>query len=127
MVLAAAVVELVAEARARADDRDPGRALRAYLEHLVTAGAAAHELAQRLSGVAGDIEAAVATPTAELREALSVLRVRAQASGAVPADVDDDALAAVIAAGHAAYTHPTGGGHALAIVLDGLVRIHRER
>jgi AcrR family transcriptional regulator len=120
-VLAEAVVELVAEARARATDQDPGRALREFLEHLVTTGAA-HELARRLSAVSGDIEAAVASPTAELGEALAVLRTRAQAAGAVRTDLDDDALAAVIAAGHAAYTHPTGGSAALAVVLDGLGR-----
>ncbi len=119
-VLALSVTELVAEARARAEADDPGVAFRTFLEHLVSAGAAAHELAHRLGPAAGDIDAAVATPTAELGQWLSRLRFRAQQAGAVRDDLGDDDLAAVIAAGHAAYTHPTGGGHALAVVLDGL-------
>ncbi len=119
-VLALSVTELVTEARARAEADDPGAAFRTFLEHLVSAGAAAHELAHRLGPAAGDLEAAVATPTAELGRWLARLRLRAQQAGAVRADLGDDELAAVIAAGHAAYTHPSGGEHTLAVVLDGL-------
>lgn len=119
-VLALSVTDLVAEAQARAEADDPGPAFRAFLEHLVTAGAAAHELARRLGPAAGDVDRAVAAPTAELSGWLARLRKRAQQAGAVRADLGDDDLAAVIAAGHAAYTHPAGGAHALAVVLDGL-------
>jgi AcrR family transcriptional regulator len=119
-VLAMSVMDLVAEARARVDADDPGAALRSFLEHLVSAGADAHELAHRLGPAAGDIQSAVAEPTAELGEWLSRLRLRAQEAGAVRGDLDDNELAAVIAAAHAAFTHPTGGPAAIAIVLDGL-------
>ncbi|HLT59883.1 MAG TPA: TetR/AcrR family transcriptional regulator [Microlunatus sp.] len=119
-VLALAVTELVDEARSLAGADDPGAAFWTFLEHLVSAGAAAHELAHRLGPAAGDVEAAVATPTADLRRWLARLRSRAQQAGAVRSDLDDDGLAAVIAAGHAAYTHPGGGDRALGVVLDGL-------
>jgi AcrR family transcriptional regulator len=119
-VLTMSVTDLVTEARASLDADDPGAAFRTFLEHLVSAGAAAHELANRLGPAAGDIQTAIAAPTAALREQLSRLRVRAQLAGAVRADLGDDELAAVIAAGHAAFTHPGGGTGAAAMVLDGL-------
>jgi AcrR family transcriptional regulator len=119
-VLAQAVVELAAEAHRLTTSDEPGAAFRSFLEHLVTAGAAAHELSHRLNSVAGDIDAAVAGPVTDLGAALAMLLARAQEVGAVRADLDDPSLAAVVAAGHAAYVHPDGGARALAIVLDGL-------
>jgi AcrR family transcriptional regulator len=119
-VLEQSVAELAGEARALADSDDPGGALRSFLERLVAGGAAAHELADRLSHVASDVDAAVAAPVAELGAALEVLLARAKAAGAVRPDLDDAGLAAIVAAGHAAYVHPDGGDRAVAMVLDGL-------
>lgn len=119
-VLAAAVEELVATAVEYADSEDVGGALRAFLVHLVTEGAAAHELAARLQVGAGDVHVAVAGPVAELDHAMAVLLARARDAGVVRSDIDERDLAAIVAAAHAAYVHPAGGERALALVLRAL-------
>jgi AcrR family transcriptional regulator len=119
-VLAGTVEDLVATAASYASADDAGGALRAFLAHLITEGAAAHELAARLHGGAGDVDAAVAGPVAELGRAMGVLLSRAQAAGAVRKDVDERDLAVLVAAGHAAYVHPAGGDRAVALVLRAL-------
>ena len=119
-VLAAAVEDLVAVAVSYAASDDVGGALRAFLVHLVTEGAAAHELAARLQVGAGDVDAAVSGPVAELDRAMGVLLSRARAAGAVRDDIDERDLAAIVAAAHAAYVHPAGGDRALALVLRAL-------
>ncbi|MFI5623773.1 TetR/AcrR family transcriptional regulator [Nocardioides sp. NPDC051685] len=119
-VLAAAVEDLVVTAESYAASEDAGGALRAFLRHLVTEGAAAHELAARLHAGAGDVDAAVSRPVAELNRALGVLLSRARDAGAVRDDVDRRDLAAIVAAAHAAYVHPAGGDRAVALVLRAL-------
>ncbi|UYM05938.1 hypothetical protein L0C25_02365 [Solicola gregarius] len=84
------------------------------------AGAEAHELSHRLGGSAGEIERAVAEPVADLDRELGHLLRAAKDAGAVSPELDQAALAAVIAAAHAAYTHRSGGVAAMAIVFDGL-------
>ncbi len=116
-VLAAAVEDLVVTANAAAESDDPGVALRDFLVRLVTEGAAAHELAARLQVGAGNVDAAVAGPVAELDRAMGLLLSRARDAGVVRPDIDDRDLAAIVAAAHAAYVHPTGGDHALMLVL----------
>lgn len=119
-VLAASVEDLAVTAEAYAASDDAGTALRDFLTHVVTKGAAAHELAARLHAGAGDVDAAVSEPVAELNRAMSDLLSRARRAGAVRADVDERDLAAIVAAGHAAYVHPSGGDRALALVLRAL-------
>jgi AcrR family transcriptional regulator len=118
-VLGAAVADIVADADARRGSDEPVEALLSFLEELVVSGAAAHDLADRL-GAGGDVGPAVAQPLAELKEELRALLERAQRAGGVRTDLDEGALAAVVAAGHAAYVHPTGGRLAARVVLDGL-------
>jgi AcrR family transcriptional regulator len=119
-VLAAAVEDLVATAASYARSDDAGGALRAFLRHLVTEGAAAHELAARLQAGAGDVDAAVSGPVAELDRAMGVLLSRARDAGAVRDDIDERDLAAIVAAAHAAYIHPAGGDRAVALILRAL-------
>ncbi len=124
-VLAAAVEDLVAAANSAAASDDAGGALREFLVRLVTEGAAAHELAARLQAGAsrpdvGDPGAAVAGAVAELDRAMSLLLSRAHEAGAVRRDIDDRDLAAIVAAAHAAYTHPAGGDRAVLLVLRAL-------
>lgn len=119
-VLASDVADLAAAAEAYVGDENPGEAFRTFLEHLIGAGAAAHELSHRLGRPPDDVQRAVAEPLASLNSALSVLRARAQQAGAVRADLDDTTVSAVIAAAHTAYTHEHGGDKAMRVVLDGL-------
>lgn len=119
-VLAAAVEDLVATASSYAESDDAGAALRAFLVHLVTEGAAAHELAARLRGGAGDVDAAVSGPVADLDRAMAILLSRARDVGGVRDDIDERDLGAIIAAAHAAYVHPTGGERAVGLVLRAL-------
>lgn len=119
-VLAATVEELVVTAGSYATSENVGEALRAFLSHLVTEGAAAHELAARLRAGAGDVDAAVSGPVADLDRTLSVLLARARDAGAVRHDLDELDLPAIIAAAHAAYVHPAGGDRAMRMVLRAL-------
>lgn len=119
-VLAAAVEDLVAAASSYAESEEPGAALRAFLVHLITEGAATHELAARLRVRAGDVDAAVSGPVADLDRAMAVLLSRARDAGVVREDVDERDLAAIVAAAHTAYVHPSGGNHAVALVLRAL-------
>lgn len=131
-VLAAAVEDLVAAANSAAASDDAGGALREFLVRLVTEGAAAHELAARLqAGASGpdaagmragvsDPGAAVSGAVAELDRAMSLLLSRAHEAGAVRGDINDRDLAAIVAAAHAAYTHPAGGDRAVLLVLRAL-------
>jgi AcrR family transcriptional regulator len=116
-VLASAVEELVVLAASYAESSDIGEAFRAFLTQLVTEGAAAHELAARLRVDAGDVDEAVAGPVAELDRAMNALLFRAREAGAVRHDLDERDLAAIIAAAHAAYVHPSGGDRAVQLVL----------
>jgi AcrR family transcriptional regulator len=119
-VLAAAVEDLVVAANSYASSDDAGVALRNFLVRLVTEGAAAHELAARLQVDAGNVEAAVSGPVAELDRAMGLLLRRARDAGTVRHDLDDRDLAAIVAAAHAAYVHPAGGERAMMLVLHAL-------
>ncbi|MEO6511329.1 MAG: helix-turn-helix domain-containing protein [Nocardioides sp.] len=119
-VLAATVQELVVTAGSYATAENAGEALRAFLSHLVTEGAAAHDLAARLRSGAGDVDAAVSGPVADLDRALTALLARARDTGAVRDDLEDLDLPPIIAAAHAAYVHPAGGDRAMRMVLRAL-------
>lgn len=119
-VLAAAAEDLAFKAASYALADDAGRSLRDFLVHLVTEGAAAHDLSARLQAGAGDVDAAVSEHVAELNRAMSVMLGRARAAGTVRADIDERDVAAIVAAAHAAYVHPAGGERALALVLRAL-------
>jgi len=119
-VLAATVEDLVVAAESYLEADDAGVALRAFLAHLATEGATAHELAARLRVGAGDVDAAVSGPVAELDRTMGALLSRARDAGGVRADFDERDLAAIVAAAHAAYVHPTGGDRAVALVLRAL-------
>ena len=103
-VLAAAVEDLVTTATLYADSDDPSAALRAFLMHLVTEGAAAHELAARLRVSADDVAATVSGPVADLDRAMAILLSRARDAGGVRDDVDERDLGTIVAAAHAART-----------------------
>lgn len=118
-VVTARVRELVADARARADSQDPGAAFFGFLGRLGAEGTAKRDLPDALS-LPGEL-------LADLHAAMDVLLRRAQAAGAVRADVTAAELGAllkgVLAAGHEAMGQ--GGdrevvGRWLAIISNGL-------
>lgn len=119
-VLGATVDELVAASTAYAAFEDVGMGLRDFLVHLITEGAAAHELAARLQSGSGNVEQAVSRPVARLEQVLGDMLSRAQQAGAVRDDLDERDLAAILAAAHAAYAHPAGGERAVRLVLRAL-------
>lgn len=119
-VLAAAIEDLVVVAASYTSSDEAGVALRDFLVQVVTKGAAAHELAARLQAGAGDIDAAVSGPVADLDRAMGVLLARARDAGDVRRDIDAHDLAAIVVAAHAAYVHPTGGERAMTLVLHAL-------
>ena len=109
--LADRVGELAAAVKSYTRADDPTAALLDALTTVVERGAASHALADRLRSESGDIDAAVAEATAELRATLATLLRRAQRAGTVRRDLDPGSLDALLAAAHALRTHPSGGDH----------------
>jgi AcrR family transcriptional regulator len=116
-VVTARLDDLVTEARRLAGDDDPGAALRAFLGRL-----------RQEAATKGDTSDAIAVPSrqqAELHEALHVLLTRAQAAGAVRADVGvDDLLAMLKGLIVAVRDDPTAErvDRVFAVLVDGLFR-----
>jgi AcrR family transcriptional regulator len=116
--LADQVAGLAAAAAGRTGD--PTADLLAVLLLLAERGAASHALADRLREAAGDVDAAVAGPLADLRAALAGLLREAQAAGGIRGDLTPGRLDAVIAAAHVLQTHPHGGPDLVRLLTDGL-------
>ena len=114
--------ELTEEARAQADAADPVAAFFGFLEHFVQLGAAKRDLIVAVMGAGLDFDQAAAPVKEELREAVGVLLRRAQAEGAVRADVTPAAVIGLISATcHAGgYTQEAPVMDLLGIVCDGL-------
>jgi AcrR family transcriptional regulator len=114
-VVTARVADLVAEARRRSADTDPGDAFFTFLARLGAEGAAKR-----------DIPDAIALPSPlrnELHDALGVLLTRAQDAGAVRPDISITDLVALLkgllTSAHDG-TEPGRAERILAIVTDGL-------
>jgi AcrR family transcriptional regulator len=114
--------DLTEDARCQGEAEDPAAAFFGFLEHFAALGAAKRDLIAAVMGAGLEFEMAAAPVKEDLREAVGVLLRRAQAVGAVRADVTPDAVVSLVgatcqAAGHSDTT-PTL--ELLSIVCDGL-------
>jgi len=89
----ARVQDLVADARERADASDPGAAFDGFLARVADEASAKRDLPDALDGVGAD---GMADAVGELHEALGVLISRAQAAGAVRAELTVTDLVALL-------------------------------
>jgi AcrR family transcriptional regulator len=114
---------LTEDARALADAPDPTAAFFGFLQHFVELGAAKRDLIAAVMGAGLDFEQAAEPVKEELRQAVGVLLERAQAAGAVRADVSPAAVVSLVGATcHAVAGHSDEAPayDLLAIVCDGL-------
>ncbi|WP_155373827.1 TetR/AcrR family transcriptional regulator [Catellatospora vulcania] len=81
------VEHLVGTARELAESADPGEAFFGFFDLMTTAGATDKGLVDALAGEGFDIEAAIPEHEQAFKDAMRELLVRAQAAGAVRADV----------------------------------------
>jgi AcrR family transcriptional regulator len=114
--------DLTEDARAQAEAPDPAAAFFGFLEHFVMLGEAKRDLIVAVMGAGLEFEQAAESVKEDLREAVGVLLRRAQAVGAVRADVTPAAVVSLVgatcqAAGHSA---DAPAFDLLAIVCDGL-------
>ena len=111
--------QLVAEAHAAAGADDPAAALFRFLHHMVEEGRTKRDL---LDAMGADIDA-LAPASGELREAIGLLLSRAQAAGAVRADVGTAEVMALLAGVAVAARRPGDPGlprRVFAVLADGL-------
>jgi AcrR family transcriptional regulator len=113
---------LALDARALAEAADPGAAFFGFLEEFVEEGAAKRDLLIAVMGAGVEFEVAAADVKEELRDAMDALLHRAQAAGAVRADVTAVMVMSLVggtcqAAAHASAAPAT---ELLAIICDGL-------
>jgi AcrR family transcriptional regulator len=113
---------LTLDAQALADADDPAGAFFGFLSHVVAEGAAKRDLMVAVMGAGLEFEEASMAVKDGLRDAVGVLLQRAQAAGAVRADVTPNAVVSLVGATCQATAH-AGAAPAcdlLAIVCDGL-------
>ncbi|GAA3243555.1 TetR/AcrR family transcriptional regulator [Dactylosporangium siamense] len=114
-VITARVTDLVTTARQHADAPDPGAAFFAFLAHLGAEGAAKRDTSDAMS-VPGPL-------IADLHAAVAVLLARAQAAGAVRAEITVDDLFTLFKSLFLAAHESTDPGRAarlLTVLSDGL-------
>jgi len=96
------IAELVEEARALADDLDPGRAFSSFVERLGREGARKRDLVEALSDDGVHLQLADAPIVRTLIAVLAELLARAQGAGAVRKDIGvDDVMALLLGAAYA--------------------------
>lgn len=103
---------------------DPGAALGTFLDHLLREAAPKQDLVDALVGSGVDIQDAVVATAAVLRDEIALLLGRAQAAGAVRADLTAaDLMALVSAFLHAMRPRsatPADPARLLSVLLDGM-------
>lgn len=87
-ILLSRLEQLIAQAAALAGEQDPGAAFFTLLTTLIREGATHRGLAEALAGAGYDLEAAAEEAGYDLTAGLRGLLERAQAAGAVRADID---------------------------------------
>ena len=114
--------QLSQDARALADADDPAAAFFGFLAHFVEEGTLKRDLIVAVMGAGIEFEESAAETKESLRNAVGVLLERAQAVGAVRADVTPTAVVSLLGATchAAAHTPAAPGCDLLAIVFDGL-------
>ena len=122
------IAELVAEARARSDDQDPGRAFSSFVELLAREGALKRDLVETLSSDGIHLRLGEAPVFQTLTDVLGELLGRAQRADAVRRDITVNDVMVVLTGAAYAICHAQGdeerSGRLLAIMCDGL-RAHR--
>ncbi|MFC6885623.1 MULTISPECIES: TetR/AcrR family transcriptional regulator [Actinomadura] len=118
-VLVALLEDHAREARARIEHDDPGAAFFGFFTRVVERAATKNALSGALADAGIDPRQATGEAGAALKRALGTLLERAQAAGAVRADVTLAEVLALLAGMSHAAGHG-GDGRALEIVFDGL-------
>jgi AcrR family transcriptional regulator len=110
---------LADEAAARVDDPDPGRAFFDLVDLLAVEVQRKKDLGQAITSI--DMHEIMATTKQRLRAAFSHVLARAQAAGAVRAELEYDDVLALVSASLPAPNRPPGSpARILAVVRDGM-------
>jgi AcrR family transcriptional regulator len=116
--------ELVEEARALADEPDPGRAFASFIERLAREGAIKRDLVEALASDGFHLQLGEAPIFRALTDVLAELLHRAQRAGAVRSDVSVDDVVALLTGAAYAICHSRADdertSRLLAIMYDGL-------
>jgi AcrR family transcriptional regulator len=116
--------ELVDEARALADDPDPGRAFSSFVERLAREGARKRDLVELLAHDGVRLQIGEAPIMRALIDVLADLLMRAQRAGAVRSDISVDDLMALLTGAAYAICHSGADeertSRLLAVTHDGL-------
>ena len=120
-ILLERLAELTEDARAEGDASDPGAAFFGFLDHMAEQASAKRDLIAAVMGAGIEFEEVAGPVKDDLREAVGVLLQRAQAAGAVRADVTADTVLNLVSGTCQAASH-TGAcpSDLLGIVCDGL-------
>ena len=110
------IEQFTAEARALAGAEDPGEAFIDYFVRVIKQASLNRAICEAL----GDSTAYKAEAGSEFRDALGEALSRAQAAGAVRADIDGDDLRALIVGCLAVERSAPGSRHLVRVVVDGL-------
>ncbi len=102
------IAELVAEARARSDDPDPGRAFSSFVELLAREGALKRDLVETLSPDGIHLRLGEAPVFQTLIDVLGELLGRAQRAGAVRRDITVNDVMVVLTGAAYAICHARG-------------------
>jgi AcrR family transcriptional regulator len=122
-VLLDRLVALTEDAKLQADAADPGAAFFGFLDHMVEQASAKRDLIAAVMGAGVEFDEVAAPVKDDLRQAVGILMERAQAVGAVRADVTADTVLSLVSGTCQAASH-TGAcpGDMVGIVCDGLRR-----
>ncbi|QRP45702.1 TetR/AcrR family transcriptional regulator [Amycolatopsis sp. FDAARGOS 1241] len=110
------LAQFAAEARELADAADPGAAFYDYFTRVIKQASLNRAICEALGAASAD-KADIST---EFRDNLTALLERAQAAGAVRADITGDDLRALIVGALAVERYSPGSHHLVRVLLDGL-------
>jgi AcrR family transcriptional regulator len=116
---------LADEAGALRDAQDPGAALLGFVDRLIAEAAFKRDLVDALASAGTQLSAGLADAGAQIRDGIRHLLARAQASGAIRADIGVDDLMTIIASMMFALRRrpgqPSDPRLAIAVLRDGLL------
>jgi AcrR family transcriptional regulator len=118
-VLGALLERLAGEARELAADPDPGEAFFGFFARVVSQAAAKQAVTEALAAAGGDVGQVTGRAGPDVKAAIGALLERAQAAGAVRADIGPSEVTALLA-GMSYAAGRAGGDDLLRIAFDGL-------